>query len=63
MMEFPKYPLTLEETKKIAEEFPTPFHIYFEEGIIKNAQRLKEAFSWNPGFKEFFAVKQSSDIH
>jgi diaminopimelate decarboxylase len=63
MMEFPNYPLTLDETKKIAEEFTTPFHIYFEEGIVKNAKRLKKAFSWNKGFKEFFAVKACPNPH
>ncbi|MBT4870322.1 MAG: diaminopimelate decarboxylase [Candidatus Diapherotrites archaeon] len=62
-MEFPKYPLTLVETKKIAETYPTPFHIYFEDGIVKNAKRLKEAFSWNSGFKEFFAVKACPNPH
>ena len=63
MKEFEKYPLTLEETKKIAQEYPTPFHIYFEEGIIKNAERLKNAFAWNKGFKEFFAVKACPNPH
>ena len=62
-MEFPTYPLTKEETEKIANEFPTPFHIYFEEGIIANAERLKKAFSWNKGFKEFFAVKACPNPH
>jgi len=63
MKEFEKYPLTKEETEKIVSEFPTPFHIYFEEGIVKNAQRLKKAFSWNNGFKEFFAVKACPNPH
>lgn len=48
-------------TKKIIEEivqqYPTPFHIYDEKGIRENAAKVKEAFSWNPGFKEYFAVK------
>ena len=43
--------------EQIAKTYPTPFHIYDEKGIRANAQALKEAFSWNPGFKEFFAVK------
>lgn len=63
MMEFEKYPLTKEETEKIIEKYETPFHIYFEEPIIKNAKRLKEAFSWNKGFKEFFAVKACPNPH
>ena len=49
--------ITLEQVKEITKKYPTPFHIYDEEGIRKNARRLKEAFSWNPGFKEYFAVK------
>ena len=38
-------------------DFPTPFHIYDEKGIRENARKLKQAFAWNPGFKEYFAVK------
>ena len=38
-------------------QYPTPFHIYDEAGIRANARRLKAAFAWNPGFKEYFAVK------
>ena len=49
--------LTLEKAREIAEEIPTPFHIYDEAGIRANARALKQAFSWNPGFKEYFAVK------
>ena len=63
MMEFPNYPLTKEQTEEITKIYPTPFHIYFEEGIVKNAQRLKSAFSWNKGFKEFFAVKACPNPH
>ena len=42
---------------KIVEKYPTPFHIYDEKGIRENAKALKEAFAWNKGYKEFFAVK------
>ena len=49
--------LTLEKAKEIREQIPTPFHIYDEAGIRANARALKEAFSWNKGFKEYFAVK------
>jgi diaminopimelate decarboxylase len=63
MQEFPKYPLTKEQTNAIAKDYPTPFHIYFEEGIVANAQRLKKAFAWNEGFKEFFAVKACPNPH
>ena len=49
--------LTLEKAQEIAKSIPTPFHIYDEAGIRENARALKSAFSWNPGFKEYFAVK------
>ncbi len=49
--------VTLEKLKEIAEHYPTPYHLYDEKGIRENARRLKQAFSWNPGFKEYFAVK------
>ncbi len=49
--------LTKEMVEKIVKDYPTPFHIYDEAGIRKNARALKKAFAWNPGFKEFFAVK------
>ena len=45
------------KAEDIIREYPTPFHIYDEKGIRENARRLKKAFSWNKGFKEFFAVK------
>lgn len=47
----------LEQLKEIVKEYPTPFHLYDEKGIRENAKKLKEAFSWNKGFKEYFAVK------
>lgn len=43
--------------RAISAEFPTPFHLYDEQGIRENARRVYEAFSWNPGFREYFAVK------
>ena len=49
--------ITLEQATQIAQQIPTPFHLYDEDGIRKNAQRLRQAFSWNPGFREYFAVK------
>lgn len=49
--------LTLGQVKEIVKTYPTPWHIYDEKGIRENAKRLKEAFSWNKGFKEYFAVK------
>jgi diaminopimelate decarboxylase len=52
-----KIPLNKEQLETLTERFPTPFHIYDEKGIRKNARRLKAAFAWNPGFKEYYAVK------
>lgn len=49
--------VTNEQLKEMVKEYPTPFHLYDEKGIRANARALKEAFSWNPGFKEYFAVK------
>lgn len=49
--------VTKEKVDEIVKEYPTPFHIYDEKGIRENARALKEAFAWNPGFKEYFAVK------
>ena len=49
--------LTLEKAKEITTQIPTPFHIYDEAGIRANARALKKAFSWNKGYKEYFAVK------
>lgn len=49
--------VTPEQLRKIASQYPTPFHLYDERGIRENARRLNRAFSWNPGFKEYFAVK------
>jgi diaminopimelate decarboxylase len=50
-------PFTRQQLELIAGRFPTPFHIYDERAIRNNAARLVELFSWNPGFKEYFAVK------
>lgn len=49
--------VTLEDVKKIAETYPTPFYLYDEKGIRENARKVYEAFRWNKGFKEYFAVK------
>lgn len=43
--------------ERVAEQFPTPFHLYDEAGIRRNVEAVREAFSWNPGFREYFAVK------
>ena len=55
--------LTLEKAREIIRDIPTPFHIYQESGIRKNARALKAAFGWNPGFREYFAVKATPNPH
>lgn len=52
-----RVPFTLAEAEAIAQQYPTPFHIYDEGAVRANARRLKAAFAWNLGFKNFFAVK------
>lgn len=49
--------VTHEQLLEITKQYPTPFHIYDEKGIRENARKLNKAFSWNKGFKEYFAVK------
>lgn len=49
--------VTKEQIEEIVKSYPTPFHIYDEKGIRENARRLKAAFAWNKGFREYFAVK------
>ncbi len=48
---------TKEKLEEIAGVYPTPFHLYDEKGIRENAREIYDAFSWNKGFKEYFAVK------
>ena len=49
--------VTKEQIEEIVKTYPTPFHLYDEKGIRENAKAVKEAFAWNPGFREYFAVK------
>ncbi|NBI10531.1 diaminopimelate decarboxylase [Colidextribacter sp. OB.20] len=49
--------VTLEQLQEIVKIYPTPFHLYDEKGIRENARALYRAFAWNPGFREYFAVK------
>ena len=49
--------VTCEKLQEIIREYPTPFHLYDEKGIRENARAVNEAFSWNKGFREYFAVK------
>ncbi len=46
-----------DQVEEIVKTYPTPFHIYYEKGIRENAKKMYKAFSWNKGFKEYFAVK------
>lgn len=49
--------VTKEKLEEIAKTYPTPFHLYDEKGIRENVRRLRAAFAWNKGYKEYFAVK------
>ena len=55
--------VTLEQAREIAATIPTPFHLYDEAGIRRNARALRQAFAWNSGFKEYFAVKATPNPH
>ena len=58
-----KLPFDKAKLEEIASRWPTPFHIYDAKAIRANAKRLKKAFSWNKGFREFFAVKAAPNPH
>ena len=49
--------LSKDKAEEIIKDIPTPFHIYDEAGIRRNCEAVKKAFAWNPGFREYFAVK------
>ena len=49
--------VTLDQLKEFSKTYPTPYHLYDEKGIRENARKLYKAFSWNKGFREYFAVK------
>ena len=55
--------VTAEQLEDIAARYPTPFHLYDAQGIRENARRLKAAFSWNPGYREYFAVRHAHACH
>lgn len=52
-----KLPFTKEQIEQIIKTYPTPFHIYDEKGMMAYARKFNEAFSWNEGFKEYYAIK------
>ena len=58
-----KLPFDKAKLEEIAAKWPTPFHIYDAEAIRANARRLRKAFAWNKGFREFFAVKAAPNPH
>lgn len=49
--------VTKDQLDEIIKTYPTPFYLYDERGIRRNMKALKDAFSWNEGYKEYFAVK------
>ena len=49
--------VTAEQLDALCREYPTPFHLYDERGIVENARRVNAAFAWNAGYREYFAVK------
>ena len=49
--------VTSEQLDALCREYPTPFHLYDERGIVENARRVNAAFAWNAGYREYFAVK------
>src|SRR6266568_1532159 len=50
-------PFDLDLIERISEDYPTPFYVYDEKAIKQAAQTIRQAFSWNRGFKNYFAVK------
>jgi len=56
-MQMKKMFVARRKLEEIIKDYPTPFHLYDEAGIRSNAKKLHKGFSWNPGFKEYFAVK------
>lgn len=53
-----QFPLSKETVEELTKQYPTPFHIYDEAAIRKNARRFIGAFEWvKLGFKNYFAVK------
>ena len=58
-----KLPFDRKWIEETAKRWPTPFHVYDAKAIRANAKRLKKAFSWNKGFREYFAVKAAPNPH
>ena len=59
-----RLPFTQDQLAAIAAKYPTPFHLYDEAGMRKNARAFYEAFAWVPGgFKNYYAVKALPNPH
>ena len=58
-----KLPFDKAKLEEIAAKWPTPFHVYDAKAIRENAKRLRKAFAWNKGFREYFAVKAAPNPH
>ncbi len=56
-------PFDRAKLEEISARWPTPFHVYDAKAIRANARRLKKAFAWNKGFREYFAVKAAPNPH
>lgn len=56
-------PFAAEAIARVADDYPTPFYLYDEASIRGNARRLRAAFAWSPGFREYFAVKATPNPH
>ena len=54
--------VTKAQIEEIVKTYPTPFHIYDEKGIRENARKLKQAFAWNKGYKEYFPIRFNSGL-
>ncbi|MBR5549243.1 MAG: diaminopimelate decarboxylase [Kiritimatiellae bacterium] len=62
-MKMRKLPFDKAWIEETAKKWPTPFHVYDAKAIRENARRLKKAFAWNKGFREYFAVKAAPNPH
>lgn len=56
-------PFDAATVQRIAEQFPTPFYVYDEKGIRQTCRALNSAFSWSPGFRNYYAVKALPNPH
>ncbi|MCL2005996.1 MAG: diaminopimelate decarboxylase [Planctomycetaceae bacterium] len=50
-------PFDRDFVEKVAQQHPTPFYLYDERTLRRTARNFIDAFAWNAGFREYFAVK------